>query len=306
MLKSTLASGSPPAEKSDVDGPAEASVAVAVPPHSVLDSPASADVALAPPAHDTPGGQGDAIIDEVIAEVVADPEAIGLLLHGSRASGTADVHSNYDFACQITDDAFERRTMRDTTVERRFRTGFPAVEVAYEGIDSFRRAARAGGSRGATFALATVLVDKTGEIEPLIRALVAAGEPDRDAVADHYDRYLHGFAHSLKAWSRGDDLGARAHAAQSGLSLVAALFALEGKSAPYLDQLSMRLAELDEPQGWRPGFLPGALHRLFYSPDAPFQQMLERRVGRLMESRGVLHGWRHDLDRLRVVSYDKL
>jgi hypothetical protein len=34
--------------------------------------------------------------------------------------------------------------------------------------------------------------------------------------------------------------------------------------------------------------------------------MLERRVGRLMESRGVLHGWRHDLDRLRVVSYDKL
>jgi hypothetical protein len=304
MLKSTVASGSP-AGTSDVGVPAEPAV-VTVTARETIPESSRADAAIVTQRRDVPGAERDRVIDDVVDEVVADAEAIGLLLRGSRAAGTAGAHSNYDFTCLLTDAAFGLRSARDTTVERRFRTGLPAVEVAYEGIGGFRRAARAGGSRGAAFAPATVLVDKTGEIEPLLRAVAAAGEPDREVVAGHYDRYLHGFAHSLKAWSRGDDLGARAHAAQSGLSLIAALFALEGKPAPYLDQLSMRLTELDEPQGWRPGFVPGALHRLFYAPDPPFQQMLERRVSRLMEARGVLHGWRHDLDRLRVVSYDEL
>lgn len=228
------------------------------------------------------------------------------MLRGSRAAGTASADSNYDFVCLLTGTAYERRSQRGTTVERRFRTRSPMVEIAYKDVGRFRRAARATSPRGATLALAMVLVDKTGEIESLLNALVAPREPVRDSVADEYDRYLHGFAHSLKALSRADDLGARAHAAQSGLHLVGALFGLEGRRAPYLDQLSVRLAELDDPQGWRPGFLHGALHRLFYAPDPPFQQMLERRASRLMESRGIHHQWRHDLDRLRVVSYDEL
>ena len=248
----------------------------------------------------------DPVIDRIIDEVSADPDGIGLVLYGSRALGTASAHSNYDFACLLTEDAYERRRQRGTIVERRFSGDSPTVEIAYEGIGSFRRAARGGSPRGATFAFATVLVDKIGEVKPLLELLVAAGEPVRESVAHDYDRYLHGFAESLKAWSRGDDLGARAHAAESGLALMRALFGLEGKWVPYLDELSMRLAELDEPQGWRPGFLSGALHRVFYAPDPPFQQMLERRVSRLMESRGIRHQWRHDLDRLRVVSYDEL
>jgi hypothetical protein len=309
MLKSPVSSSDPPAETREVDRPAEVVVPADEPRRRFLGfygSP-NGSAAVATPGRDGAGGTAtDAVIAEVTDEVVSDPEAIGLLLQGSRASGTASAHSNYDFACLLVEHAYERRRRRGTTVERRFRAGSPTVEIAYEGVGRFRRAARVGSPRGATFAFATLLVDKTGEIEPLLKALVAAGEPVRDSVADEYDRYLHGFAHSLKALSRGDDLGARAHAAQSGLHLVGALFGLEGRWAPYLDQLSMRLAELDEPQGWRPGFLHGALHRLFYAPDPPFQQMLERRVSRLMESRGIRHGWRHDLDRLRVISYDEL
>jgi hypothetical protein len=304
MLKSTLVPGNAPPEQADVVAVA-ARATTAAPPDTVLDPPPSA-IAPTPHRAEVPRADVDAVIDEVIAEVIADPEAIGLLLHGSRATGTADVNSNYDFTCLVTDNAYERRTARDTTVERRFRSGLPEVEVAYEGIGSFRRAAHAGSRHGARFASASVLVDKSGEVEPLLETLVSAGEPNRATAAERYDRYLHGFAQSLKAWSRGDDLGARAHAAQSGLHLVEALFALEGKPAPYLDQLSIRLAELDERQAWRPGFLPSAVHRLFYAPDPPFQQMLERRVSRLMESRGVRHSWRHDLDRLRTVSYDEL
>jgi hypothetical protein len=248
----------------------------------------------------------DSLIAEVSDEVVSDSEAIALVLHGSRASGMASADSSYDFVCVVTDHAYEARLRRGTTIERRLRAGSPTVEIEYEGVGQFRRAAGVGSPRDAALALSQVLVDKTGEIEPLLKSPVRAAEPIPDSVADDYDRYLHGFAHSLKAWSRGDDLGTRAHAAQSGLYLVRALFGLEGRAAPFPDHLSMRLAELDEPQGWRPGFLHGALLRLFYAPDPPFQQMLERRISRLMESRGIRRRWRDDLDRLRAVSYDEL
>jgi hypothetical protein len=156
------------------------------------------------------------------------------------------------------------------------------------------------------FAPSIVLVDKSGEIEPMMSALVAREYPDHDLVTAEYDRYLNGFAHSLKASSRDDDLGARAHAAASGQHLVRALFALEGKPTPYPDQLSVRLAELDAAQGWRAGFLRNALLRLLYAPDPPFQQMLERRVSVLMKSRGIWHEWRPDLQRLRNAKYDEL
>jgi hypothetical protein len=306
MLKSTLAPTDPLAPAPTPEETAEsAAIADAASPATPgIETPTPTLGTARIPAVDV--READAVIEGVTNEFLTDPAAIGLLLHGSRASGSAHPDSNYDFACLLTDDAFEQRRQRGTSVERRFHTGSPPVEISYEGVGTFRRAARLGSRRAARFAFARVLVDKTGEIAPALAQLVAAAEPDLDAVANHYDRYLHGFAHSLKAWSRGDDLGARGHAAQSGLDLVGALYALEGKPAPYLDHLSIRLAELDASQGWRSGFLPSALHRLFYAPDPPFQQMLERRVSRLMESRGVLHRWRHDLDRLRTVSYDEL
>ena len=305
MLKSPVSSNDRSTEPRDVERAADA----AEPVDEVLGflEPINGLADAAAVGHNgTSEAATDAVISQLTQEVVSDPEAIGLLLLGSRALGTASADSNYDFACVLGQDAYERRTQRRTAVERRFHAGSPPVEITYESIGRLERAARVGSTRGAAIAIASVLVDKTGEIQALRDAFAGAEAQVRDSVAHEYDRYIHGFAHSLKAVSRGDDLGARAHAAQSGLHLVRALFGLEGKHAPYLDQLSMRLKELDEPQGWRPGFLQGALHRLFYAPDPPFQQMLERRVSKLMESRAIQHGWRHDLERLRVISYDDL
>jgi hypothetical protein len=247
----------------------------------------------------------DSVLAQVAGEFRDDPDAVGLLLHGSRALGIASPESNYDFIVIVTDAAYAQRRERGTLVERRFRSASPMVEIAYESLDRLRRSASRGASRVAAFASSIVLLDKSGEIQPLVSAL-AAGEPAYERVTAEYDRYLHGFAHSLKSSSRGDDLGARAHAAEAGLHLVRALFALEGKSAPYLDQLSFRLSELDDAQGWRAGFLRGAFLRLLYAPDPPFLQMLDRRVSRLMDSRGIRHEWRYDLELLRRVRYDEL
>jgi hypothetical protein len=248
----------------------------------------------------------DSVLTEVAGEFRDDPDSVGLLLHGSRAFGIAGPDSNYDLIVILTDAAYAQRRQRRTLVERRFRSGSPTVEIAYESLDRLRRAARRGGSRGRAFASSIVLLDKSGEIDPLVSATLAGAEPAYERVAEEYDGYLNGFAHSLKSSSRGDDLGARAHAADAALHLVRALFALEGKPAPYLDQLSVRLSELEDAQGWRAGFLRGALLRLLYAPDPPFQQMLDRRVSRLMDSRGIRHEWRHDLELLRSATYDEL
>jgi predicted nucleotidyltransferase len=248
----------------------------------------------------------DPVLAAVIGEVRRDAESVGVLLNGSRADGSARMDSDYDLLWIVEDRAYRRRSDRVTLVEHRLRGDSPPIEITYENVETLRRLSRDGESSSATFASSSVLVDKTGEVVPLIAAIAArTGELARERVPEEYDGYLNGFVHSLKSWSRGDDLGARAHAAESGLHLVRALFGLEGRVAPHPDQWSTRLAELDA-QGWQPGFFHTAVLRLLYAPDPPFQQMLERRVGRLMESRGVRHQWRYDLQRLRAVRYDEL
>ncbi|TMB82370.1 MAG: nucleotidyltransferase domain-containing protein [Chloroflexi bacterium] len=228
------------------------------------------------------------------------------MLNGSRAVGNARLDSDYDLLWIVEDDAYRRRSDRVTLVEHRLLGDSPAIEITYENVEALRQLSHDGATPSATFASSSVLLDKTGEIVPLVAAIAArTNKLARELVGEEYDSYLNGFVHSLKSWSRGDDLGARAHAAESGLHLVRALFGLEGRVAPYPDQWSARLAELDA-QGWQSGFFQTAVLRLLYAPDPPFQQMLERRVGRLMESRGVRHQWRYDLQRLRAVRYDEL
>ena len=309
MLKRPLASREPAVDPLDADrsalvlrpgDPVRNRLLERVGGSKVADPPSPAEEALANAVI------ADPVLAQVAGEVRGDPDAIALLIHGSRAIGLAGPDSNYDFITIVRDAVYHERSVRGTLTERRFRSELPTIEITYESLGRLRRIAQRGGSRAKMFASATVLVDKSGEITPLVSATLAGGEPPYERVIGEYDGYLNGFAHSLKSSSRGDDLGARAHAAQSGLHLVKALFALEGKSAPYLDQLTLRLSELDEAQGWRAGFLHGALLRLLYAPDPPFQQMLDRRVSRLMDSRGIRHQWRHDLELVRRVRYDEL
>jgi len=238
---------------------------------------------------------------------VSDPHSVGLLLGGSRSLGNAGIDSTYDLVWIVDEQSAEMRSAQGTLLERRVRGNSPTIEIAYEPVERLRWLARHGRPSDQAFASTRVLVDKTGEIAALTKAIaIRLGTLASERVANEYDSYLNGFAQSLKSWSRGDDLGARAHAAQSGLHLVRALFGLEASFAPYPDQWSSRLVEVEDVQGWPPGFLPRALVRLLYAPDPAFQQMLERRVSQVMATRGIHHRWRHDLQRLRALRYDEL
>src|SRR6478735_5165100 len=46
------------------------------------------------------------VLEELIEEVNADPESIGLILHGSRGAGVHGADSDYDLVRVVTDDAY--------------------------------------------------------------------------------------------------------------------------------------------------------------------------------------------------------
>lgn len=232
-------------------------------------------------------------VDELLREVEADPSTLGLVLHGSRAGGAERPGSDYDLVRVVPDEEYARREpdlhVKDGTTDVVFQT--PA---------RLRRLVDEQGWYTSLFLSARVLADKTGEVGELVQAIVdAANEAAYAAVAAEYDGYLNSWVRSLKAWGKGDELGGRLHAANSSGYLVRALFGLEHRWAPYLDQLDPALPEIERAQGWEDGYLRAALLRLLGDGDPGFQRELEARVEALMDARGFAHEWGGDLEPLK-------
>ena len=231
-------------------------------------------------------------MDELLREVEADPATLGLVLHGSRAGGAERPGSDYDLVRVVTDEEYERGPVHVKTGE---------VDVLLQTPERLRRLADAPDWYTSALLTARVLVDKTGEVAELVRAIVdAANEAAYAAVPSAYDGYLNSWVRSLKAWRKGDELGGRLHAAQSSVYLVRALFGLEHRWAPYLDQLDPALPEIERAQGWEDGYLRAALLRLLGDGEPAFQRELEARVEALMDARGFAHEWGDDLEPLKA------
>lgn len=230
------------------------------------------------------------LLDELIAEVAADPESIGLILHGSRAAGVHGPESDYDFVRVVTDASYAARRERGELREKR--SGTPKADVVYASPDRLRLRAESTDGYTPMFVTAQVVADTADEVASLVEAIVAnAGARALEDLDELYDDYLNCFVRSLKAWRRGDELGGRMQAAHSCLCLVRLLFAAEERWPPYHDQLREPLLELERAQGWDEGFLADALIRVLATGDPTFQQALELRVEELMESRGIAHQW---------------
>lgn len=232
------------------------------------------------------------LLRTIEAEVAADPESLGLILHGSRAAGLERPDSDYDLIRVVTDETFKELEARDALREKRTSRDGPSADVAYACPERFRWAAANPGWFTSMYVTAQVLVDEDGEVERLVAALVEGGAARAaETLSETYDNYLNSFVRSLKAWRRGDELGGRMHAAESGVHLVRLLFALERRWPPFLDQLAAPLGELELAQGWEEGFLESALSHLVDGGDPVFHQELELRVEALLDSRGVAHEW---------------
>lgn len=229
-------------------------------------------------------------LEELVGEVTADPESIGLILHGSRAAGVHGEDSDYDLVRVVTERSYAARRGRDQLRERR--TGPPAADIVYASPERLRQRAVTTDGYTPMFVNAKVVADTDGEVASLVQAIVEnAGTRAWDELEERYDDYLNCFFRSLKAWQRGDELGGRMQAAHSCLSLVRLLFAAERRHAPYHDQLREPLRELEREQGWEAGYLSETLTRVLATGDPTLQQELERRVEALFDARGIAHQW---------------
>ena len=242
------------------------------------------------------------VLEEIVAEIAADPESIGLILHGSRAAGVHRPDSDYDLMRIVTDEAYPARaTLRE---KRRGADGL-AADVFYSSPARLSELAERPDWQVGMLVTGRVLVD-SGPLTALVETTLArAGEHAHAGLDAHYDAYLNCFVRSLKAWRRGDELGGRMQASESALHLVRTLFALERRWHPYHDQLAGPLRELEPAQGWGEGELAEALLRIVRDADPTFQQEVQLRVEALMESRGIAHQWgpEDDLQPLKEHSF---
>jgi predicted nucleotidyltransferase len=246
------------------------------------------------------------VLAQLVDEVGSDASSLGLILHGSRATGDQRPDSDYDLIRVVTDEAYESRKAARTLFGRRESHDGPKADVLYQGVCRLKWLADNPDWWTATYITARIVVDKDGEIDRLVRAIIERGGDAAFAkVPEAYDSYLNSFVRSLKSWRRGDELGGRLHAAQSTLYLLPTLFGLERSWTPYFDSLTVRLPAIEQAQGWEPGYLCAAVLRLLETGDPTFQQQLQARIEDLLASRGVRHEWGDDLEPLKALRFGR-
>lgn len=232
----------------------------------------------------------DPVIQSLIAEAVADPDVIGLVLTGSRAVGLVAPESDYDVVFVVTDHALDQYEHESRSPRRG-----SAIDPPISTTDIWHEAPRTLQLDFITdwmlpaWAESRVLYDRTGETARIITGLRLMPERKaREEAAAWYDGYLNGLYRSLKSWRRGNMLGGRLEAAHCVDALLHTLFALERRWRPYSSRLSLHIEELAG-QGWRPDELRAILLDLISTGDPRRQQEVARRVVTLMRERSFGH-----------------
>ncbi|MEZ4728686.1 MAG: hypothetical protein R3E79_16250 [Caldilineaceae bacterium] len=171
----------------------------------------------------------DPIIQALMAEAEADPDVIGLLLCGSRGAGAVHPESDYDLCFVVTDEALARYGPEENWPVRGVTTGLPVKADIWHLSPGTMNLAHQPDWELPGYAEAHVLLDKTGATTAALAAFVQMTEAQaHTAAAAAYDDYLNGLFRSLKAWRRGNELGARLHAAESAYSLLQDALCPEG------------------------------------------------------------------------------
>lgn len=175
------------------------------------------------------------LYEELMQRAQADNNVHGLVLAGSRGSGTfVTERSDFDtYVLRSSDDGWQAGH------------GEP-VEVWPMTLDEFRRHALLGESDAwnrPTFLYARVEIDKMdGEIQQLVeqKARLTTDEAGR-IVPEVLDAYINSLYRSLKNLEAGRELEGRLDAVESLSPLLSTAFALEGRVRPFNKYLGHEL-----------------------------------------------------------------
>lgn len=181
-----------------------------------------------------------ACFEKLKAEAARDPYVLGLFLSGSRGKGFEIAHSDYDIVIVVQDEA------PDTVAQAYTRYAeHPQLEVFPRTLAAFRSANALGSDTAWArydYSHVRAILDKTGEIQDLIDAKGTLPQAQRDAyLRNNLDAYLNAHYRALKRHRAGDGLGAKLEAVCGLPFLLATLFGLEGRHAPYLGYLEREL-----------------------------------------------------------------
>ncbi len=245
--------------------------------------------------------QDDPVLLPLLSLVRADLESEGLLLSGSRGAGVHDQESDYDLEWVLTDTASDQRRERGEPLHLRHHPLDSRLDVSFTCLRELAAIAARASWELPAYTTAIILYDRAGRLSDCLEAMLTILPQRADAdVLGWFDAYLNAFYRSLKAWRRGNVLGAQLQASESVMHLVRVLFALERRWPPYHDRLSTQLATL-EGQGWPPGYLATALLQVVQTGNPTLQQELEGHVEALLRTRGFVPDlWDGEIERVKA------
>jgi predicted nucleotidyltransferase len=231
--------------------------------------------------------------EELVELARADPNVLGLVLTGSRASGLGvSDESDWDVRLVVRDDVVR---------EYRTRLGTPhgsRVEVVVFSLSDFEQEGEPGTPTAwdrPSYVHGEVVVDKGGIAELVDRKRTLPLEIARRLAAERLDDYVNSYFRSAKSWRLGLALEARLDAAESIPPLLELLFALQGRVRPFNKHL-----RAEPPPGVES--LPSRLDAILATGDLGEQQRLFRDVETLARAHGlgdVIDGWEPDVSWLR-------
>ncbi len=167
-----------------------------------------------------------------------DPNILGFFLVGSRGKGFEAPSSDYDPVMVVVNEKIKRYA-------RKYPSSKYADLMVFS-LEEFERYAAWGTSTAwdrYDFAHITVPLDKTnGRIQSLVAEKAKIPRKQREPfVHNALEVYLNEFFRSVKSSVRKNRVGQKFHAALSVISLIDAVFALEGRVRPFYDYLSWEL-----------------------------------------------------------------
>lgn len=247
--------------------------------------------------------QRESQFQAMLADARDDPDVLGVFLFGSRSrDGFADEQSDYDVGVVVVDregalDAFDERWPYEHGA---------AVEIASTTLSGLREHGEYGSPTEWAryqYSHVAVLIDKSGEVETILRAKERVPEAVRArVVGEALDGYVNSTYRSLRNRMVGLEAAARLDAAESLPQALTAIFALEARVRPFNKYLEweLRLHPLGDP-AWSADVLLPRLDAVL-AGEAGEQHELFRdveRMARRHELAATIDDWQPDVAWLR-------